>query len=405
MGFFVICAGVVLLQLSKSAKDVPDTAVFSGDLDQVRTIAEQEQPETEPKADAIRGTAAIIRRLSNMRPKMEMEEARRLHEEKQADLAPIGENEQFEWDGLRRRRTTYGTNHSMRSRGESTPFPMFDPDVPAPPRTPGTIRTPGTVRTPQQHPPLGMSHFPAETDSDEEERPLTRGSSVFTRVKSIMVPNRDRSQGGGLSHAQSPMHPVPLTEIAIPGYTGDGAGDTPYYGHDTEYKGAGGERHITIIDATSQRTGSRGSSLHPDAAPTPPPHSARRQFSFQNVFRKGQSQAHHGDSEVPPSRSPMIRKGNARKHSGGASQVKGATEEERLGLVKGDTSTDPLPPLDDEEDEWPSEEKRRDLTPPRRKSPTREKEDASEEEEYYAEQKRKWDKKQPPFDDGKGAFI
>jgi hypothetical protein len=33
MGFFVICAGVVLLQLSKSAKDVLDTAVFAGDLD------------------------------------------------------------------------------------------------------------------------------------------------------------------------------------------------------------------------------------------------------------------------------------------------------------------------------------------------------------------------------------
>jgi hypothetical protein len=58
MGFLTICSGVVLLQLSKSAKDVPDTAVFSGDLDQIHTIAEQEQPETEPKADAIRGPAA-----------------------------------------------------------------------------------------------------------------------------------------------------------------------------------------------------------------------------------------------------------------------------------------------------------------------------------------------------------
>ena len=69
MGFFVICAGVVLLQLSKSAKDVPDTAVFAGDLDQLRTIAEQEQPESEPKADAIRGAAAIVRRFSTARQK------------------------------------------------------------------------------------------------------------------------------------------------------------------------------------------------------------------------------------------------------------------------------------------------------------------------------------------------
>jgi hypothetical protein len=80
--------------------------------------------------------------------------------------------------------------------------------------------------------------------------------------------------------------------------------------------------------------------------------------------------------------------------------------------VKGDTSTGRLPTLEDEEDEWPVEDKRRDLTPPRRKSPTREKgEELSEEEEYYAEQKKKWDTKrdpsppQPPFDDGKGAFI
>src|SRR5271169_257446 len=92
MGFLVICSGVVLLQLSKSAKDVPDVAVFTGDLDQVRTIAEQEQPETEPKADAIRGAAAIVRRISVARQKMEMDEARRLHEDRLRDLEPIGED-------------------------------------------------------------------------------------------------------------------------------------------------------------------------------------------------------------------------------------------------------------------------------------------------------------------------
>ncbi|TVY86324.1 Magnesium transporter, partial [Lachnellula willkommii] len=419
MGFFVICCGVVLLQLSKSAKDVPDSAVFSGDLNQVRTIAEQEQPESEPKADAIRGTAAIIRRLSNMRPKMEMEEAKRLHDEKQQDLAPIGEDEQFVWDGLRRRRTTMGTQYSGRSRGTSaSPFPTFDPDAPPPVplRSPGTIPrvgTPGTVRSPQLHPPLGMSRFPTDSDSDDEERPITRGSSVFTRVKSIMVPGRDRSQrGSGPSHAQSPMHPVPLTEISIPGYDGSGGGEPPYYGHDTEYRGAGDGRHITILEAESQRSASGGSShLHPNAgAPTPPPHSTRRQFSFQNVFRRD-SQAQpqpHGDAEEPPSRSPMIRNHMGRKHSGGAS-IKGATEEERLGLVKGDTSTGHLPSLpsydgeDDESDEWPSVEKQRELTPPRRESPTSEK--GLGEAEYYESQKRKWDKKRDPSPPGKGAFI
>ena len=450
MGFFVICAGVVLLQLSKSAKDVPDTAVFAGDLDQVRTIAEQEQPESEPKADAIRGAAAIVRRFSTARQKMEIDEARRLHEEKLRDLEPIGENEHVEWDGLRRRRTTFGTN---RSRGDSNvPFPAYD----------------NAVQTPRQHPPLGMSHFPTDSDSDhDEERPNTGNVSSFigsirNRAKSMVVPGQNRNLGSGTPNVQSPMHPVPLTEIAIPTYKGneDGSG-VPYYGHDgqsddrtyslplgpldqkTEYEGAGGqrERHITIVDdGASSRTGSRGSSLHPSTGPTPPPHSARRQFSFQNVFRKGQPPPQtHGDEQAPPSRSPMIRKGlGARKHSGG-SAVKGATEEERLGLVKGDTATGrqpTVPPYEDEEDDYddlnddkyspgqrrsPERGPRRDLTPPRREGKEREKEleadvgsGRSSEEEYYEQQRKKWDGKQqgrgppPPFDDGKsgdGAFI
>jgi hypothetical protein len=112
MGFLQICAGVILLQLSKSAKDVPDAAVFSGDLDQVRTVAEQEQPESEPKADAIRGTAAIIRRLSTSRQKLEAAEAKRIHEERLKDqMEPIGENEQYEWDGLK-------TEDNLESRQE-----------------------------------------------------------------------------------------------------------------------------------------------------------------------------------------------------------------------------------------------------------------------------------------------
>ena len=109
LGFLTICSGVVLLQLSKSAKDVPDAAVFKGDLDQIHTIAEQEQPETEPKADAIRGAAALVRRFSTMRQKMEEEEFRRLQEEKRLEaMHPVPEDgsvPEYEWDGLRRRRT------------------------------------------------------------------------------------------------------------------------------------------------------------------------------------------------------------------------------------------------------------------------------------------------------------
>lgn len=109
MGFLIICSGVVLLQLSKSAKDVPDAALFAGDLNQIHTIAEQEQPESEPKADAIRGAAALVRRFSTTREKMEIEELRRLRMEKEQErLESLSENgqPQFEWDGLRRRRTT-----------------------------------------------------------------------------------------------------------------------------------------------------------------------------------------------------------------------------------------------------------------------------------------------------------
>ena len=446
MGFFVICAGVVLLQLSKSAKDVPDTAVFAGDLDQVRTIAEQEQPESEPKADAIRGAAAIVRRFSTARQKMEIEEAKRLHNEKMQDLEPIGENEHIEWDGLRRRRTTYGTTHSARSGGGSTPFPAFE-------------GTHGTIRTPVQHPPLGMSQFPTDSDSDhDEERPNTAGfgssflGSIRSRAKSVIIPGRN--QGTGNPNVHSPMHPVPLTEITVPAYagqhddtddaySGQNAGQDHVYGlpaglrdQKTEYEGAGGERHITIAeDAYSQRTGSRGSSLHPGSVgPTPPPHSARRQFSFQNVFRKGQAQNPPHEETQPQSRSPMIRKGlGVRKTS--SPQVKDATEEERLGLVKGDTRTGRQPTvLDyedddyervDEEDEFIGDDKlghRRELTPPRREGKEREKEmeveteARSDEEEYYQRQRRKWDDRRgnggkglpppPPFDEGKGgAFI
>lgn len=114
MGFLTICSGVVLLQLSKSAKDVPDAAVFSGDLNQVRTIAEQEQAETEPKADAIRGAAALVRRFSTTREKMEMEEYKRMRAEKEQErLEAVNEDgqTQFEWDGLRRRRTSKPTTH------------------------------------------------------------------------------------------------------------------------------------------------------------------------------------------------------------------------------------------------------------------------------------------------------
>ncbi|KAH7312427.1 magnesium transporter NIPA-domain-containing protein [Stachybotrys elegans] len=213
LGFFTICSGVVLLQLSKSAKDVPDTAIFTGDLDQIHTIAEQEQPETEPKADAIRGTAAIVRRLSRARDKMEAAELRRLHEEKMMEaMEPIGEDNQvqYEWDGLRRRRTfTTSTAGSQRIR------PATASPHPVPAHTPSRHQTPH----PPAHPPLGMSHFP--DDYEEEEDDDNDRSTIFS---SIVGSRRARSRTnatmptytvGPPSRGGRPLPPVPMTSITI----------------------------------------------------------------------------------------------------------------------------------------------------------------------------------------------
>ncbi|OBT49713.1 hypothetical protein VE04_09942, partial [Pseudogymnoascus sp. 24MN13] len=255
MGFLTICSGVALVQLSKSAKDVPDAAVFSRDRDQFRTIAEQEQPESEPKADAVRGTAAIIRRLSTARQNMELAEARRLHDDMQSDLQPVSENEQIEWDGLRRRRTTYGSAHRP-----------FTPAYAAP-----------------RHPPLGMSRFPTDEELAAEGRPAT--GSLTPSFLGTMRTRARRMSSGSIRHvddhngAQSPMHPVALTSIAVPGYydtTGLDEQKTAYDAH----AGGGGEPHIQFAEDPRG-----GGSSH--LAVERPPQSARRQFSFQNVFRKG----------------------------------------------------------------------------------------------------------------------
>ncbi|TGO38965.1 hypothetical protein BHYA_0063g00120 [Botrytis hyacinthi] len=385
MGFLVICSGVVLLQLSKSAKDVPDAAIFAGDLDQMRIIAEQEQPETEPKADAIRGTAAIVRKFSSARQKMEMEEAKRLHEE--SHLEPLGEDEIVEWDGLRRRRTTIGSNYSasMRSRANSSVPPLPENMHHQP-----THRT-TLPRTPIAHPPLGMSHFPdPEEDRDEEDRPGTGlSSSIFGTIRNRVARGKSLSSGTNpVVNLQSPTHPVPLTDIrTYKGGDGDiyksENSDEAYYIHDnhtlglppdlrdqkTEYTGSGG-RHVTIAEDPHRPT-SRASNLVP---PTPPPHSAKRQFSFQNVFRKGGGPQ---QTDGPPQevRSPD-RKRMGSRH-GSDEVVKGATEEERLGLVKGDTrtqspsGTSSTPSFDEgleELEPWSSETKgfKRSRSPPRR---------------------------------------
>ncbi|PNY25232.1 Magnesium transporter NIPA2 [Tolypocladium capitatum] len=276
MGFLTICSGVVLLQLSKSAKDVPDTAVFNGDLDQIQTIAEQEQPETEPKADAIRGTAAILRRISQARQRMEAEELKRLREERMAEtMEPISEDglPQYEWDGLRRRKTMAS---SMRARPATTPTPSSP-----------------TARSP--HPPLGMSHFPTAAELEETAR-----GGIFPSITSARR-GRSRTEatrpGSGDDYqAPSPMSPVPLTDIVVPlqmldDEPGSFHGHTPAHAlrdQDTEYQGAGGGVQ--------------------SLTPAPPPQLARRQFSFHRVFRRNTGPSEEErvglvketEGEVPP---------------------------------------------------------------------------------------------------------
>lgn len=291
LGFLTICSGVVLLQLSKSAKDVPDAAVFSGDLDQIHTIAEQEQPESEPKADAIRGTAAIMRQISQRRLRMEADELKRMNEEKMMmeTMEPISEDgqPQWEWDGIRRRRTMTmrSQTHSLRSRPPTT--------SPAPP-TP-RLPTPGTPRI--AHPPLGMSHFP--NDDDDYDADADR-STIFSSIAGTIRRNRGLSKASSLlpydehpeGKSRSPMHPVPLTEITVPQQRPDDEAGA-YYGNTREH---------VFDQETEYHTAPSGSGQ--SLAPTPPPHGTRRQFSFSRVFRRPQS-----------------------------SRVSEPTEEERVGLV------------------------------------------------------------------------
>lgn len=330
MGFLVICAGVVLLQLAKSSKDVPDTAVLKGEYDQVRTIAEQEEPEYEPRADTIRGGAAIVRAMSKTRTKRQAEEAQRIHEER---MEPIGENETVEWDGLRRRKTTSTASGSI-------------------------------VRRKTVHPPLGMTHFPDDVSETESE--LHPG--FFGRL------GRKSTKG---RKARSGRSPVPLGSVNVHPDKAEEEGEHVYglppglqrqhdgadEHDDTSYHGASSGPHLQwagdMTERERDRASSRGSSLAP---PRPPPHAigpasgtAKRQFSFQNVFHRNKSSA-----------SNELAQEDLRPKSRGALSFVGknhtTTEEERLGLVHGDSSKklpkyDEVPEYDEHggrrsSDEW-----------------------------------------------------
>lgn len=308
MGFLQICSGVVLLQLSKSAKDVPDSAVFKGDLDQVRTVAEMEEPEYEPRADTLRGGAAILRSLSKARSDKELTEARKIQEE---HMQPIGEGEQVEFDGLRRRRT------------------VFDPNRPP-------TRSTTIVQTKSIHPPLGMSQFPLD-DSDDDNDSFHPG--FFQRLRSRGKSTSSR----GSSHAPGTPGMGMKTLPAIPQADGasdlesDGASYKINISQDTSYKPI--DSHIqfaSLPDPPSrhERHDSESSSLAPPRLPGQP---AKRQFSFQNVFGRNRpdSSGEASSSKTRPTSRHSRKSSREIKSSGGGGV---ATEEERLGLVKGDSA-------------------------------------------------------------------
>lgn len=387
LGFLVICCGVILLQLSKSAKDVPDAAIFKGDLDQVREVAEQQESETEPKADAIRGTAAIIRRLSNSRQKLEVEEAKRIQEEKRLDMMePIGENEQVEWDGLRRRKTTISlAGH------------------------------PSVNRRRTLHPPLGMSHFPEAgphdrptTGEDERGGAIDAGFASRPRAAKItLLPSQQR-------HPGHPTHPIALTEISRPISPPTSASFSPHPPPAPSPKvwglPSGLSRQQGNLDGPSDAhppdahpidsaylAPAHAPSSRTSTAPTPPPHTAKRQFSFQNVFHRHRASS-PGEPEHPhPPRTPR-KSTSSHQHPG----AKNATEEERMGLVTGDSTTRlALPRYDSvgEDDDWQRLE--------RTASPEGEEKSAEEYEREYSPQRhdggkgaKDWEGHGPP-----GAFI
>ncbi|CZT14402.1 related to DUF803 domain membrane protein [Ramularia collo-cygni] len=352
MGFLTICSGVVLLQLAKSSKDVPDTKIFSGDLDQIRTVAEVEEPEYEPRADAVRGGAGILRAFSGARHKREAEEAHRIHDE--AHMETIGENEHFEWDGVRRRRTvsTVGGGGSI-------------------------------IRRKTVHPPLGMSQFP--TDDDDVSEPDSEvHPGFFGRIGRGITQRRNRG------HSPVPLETVTADKMDTEDEAvrrsahlyglapGSQKGQLDEVYEDTAYRSpavASDEAGPGRVQwAGEERPNSATSSLAP---PRPPPHAtggaptARRQFSFQNVFSRNRSGSAADDVHRPTSRGALSfvsRGGSSRGGNYPGASGPATTEEERLGLVHGDSNNAMMPAprgtdiVEEEErssDEWAEVPQRR----------------------------------------------
>lgn len=233
-------------------------------------------------------------------------------------MEPIGENEQFEWDGLRRRRT-------ISSAGDSRG---------------GSVRRQKTV-----HPPLGMSRFPDDVSEPDSEvhpgffgrigrRPASKqsdGASVPLSNVSPTREGRDRAYSSRKSSLRNTVRAIEEEE------------------EDTSYKSPAGaeSQHVRWAHADSVRD--RASSKSSSQYPPPNPPGARRQFSFQNPFNRRR------DGDEQDEKRATSSGGRSATHSFMERTKEypagnNTTEEERLGLVHGDSSKATLPRYTEMED-------------------------------------------------------
>lgn len=279
-------------------------------MDQIREVATQEDPEYEPKADSIRGAASIIRRISTTRRDTEAVEARRFVQDKHEDfLKPPGDNEIIEWDGIRRRKTVIGNGPTM-SR-------------------PNTPRTPSFKK---EMPPWGMSRIP--DPENEEDRPSTKqsGNSFMndfrTRASSALHPTLWQSGRHG-KHLSPHSAPVSMTDLTRSG------SDTKYHGVENDEGLEAPRRPFGRDRSDTPRSIHWADEKDGDQATGSPEQSARRQFSFNTMFNRFKT------GSTSPQRAASPPRGILRRTHlvPGGDLRKSATEEEQLGLVKGDSRT------------------------------------------------------------------
>lgn len=236
-------------------------------------------------------------------------------------MRPIGEGEAVEFDGLRRRRT------------------VLDPN------RPGSLSRGSTiVRSKTLHPPLGMSHFPSDSSDTDSDNETEYHPGFFQRLKSRgkKLPPLPR-ESPAMSLANLPRTPTDASattlgsdsDIEKGGYKAAMQEDTEYRPHGLH--SVGEDQHIHFAPAVppkSPRATERESSQSSLKVPRPSvAHTTKRQFSFQNVFGRHRSNSHDSEGGDGHSGSFLGKRPRSRKHSKSGA----GTEEERLGLVKGDS--------------------------------------------------------------------